>query len=169
METFSSLVQTFVSNNLRDSKASVKRASKVLLLMFRHYEATISLLLLLVTFLTLFSRESVAGLRSFLLEQTAAGGDKAVLQYVTNMLNGSVGFLFNERFINIPAQVSVSVVSVEVSNVLRADHSSSAGDAGHGDEEGKGQEPALRLQSLCHDIQIVQNEDGDRPRSSGRR
>ena len=54
------------------------------------------------------SRESVAGLRSFLLEQTAAGGDKAVLQYVTNMLNGSVGFLFNERFINIPAQVSVS-------------------------------------------------------------
>ena len=30
----------------------------------------------------------MAGLRSFLLEQTAAGGDKAVLQYVTNLLNG---------------------------------------------------------------------------------
>ena len=49
----------------------------------------------------------MAGLRSFLLDQTAAGGDKAVLQYVTNLLNGKVGFLFNERFINIPAQVSL--------------------------------------------------------------
>ena len=157
METFFSLFQTFVSNYLRDSKASLKRASKVLLLMFRHYEATLLPFPLLGNFFTFFFRESVAGLRSFLLEQTAAGGDKAVLQYVTNMLNGSVGFLFNERFINIPAQVSVGVVSVEVSNVLRADHSPSAGDAGHGDEEGQGQEPALRLQSLCHDIQIVQN------------
>ena len=54
----------------------------------------------------------MAGLRSFLLEQTAAGGDKAVLQYVTNMLNGNVGFLFNERFINIPAQVSVVLVFI---------------------------------------------------------
>ena len=52
-----------------------------------------------------FVRESVAGLRSFLLEQTAAGGDKAVLQYVTGLLSGNVGFLFNERVINIPAQV----------------------------------------------------------------
>ena len=50
----------------------------------------------------------MAGLRSFLLEQTAAGGDKAVLQYVTNLLNGNVGFLFNERFINIPAQVGMA-------------------------------------------------------------
>ena len=54
----------------------------------------------------------MAGLRSFLLEQTAAGGDKAVLQYVTNMLNGNVGFLFNERFINIPAQVRLLLVFI---------------------------------------------------------
>ena len=50
-------------------------------------------------------RESVNGLRTFLLEQTAKGGDRQVLQYVTDLLNKNVGFLFNERFINIPAQV----------------------------------------------------------------
>ena len=46
------------------------------------------------------------GLRTFLLEQTAKGGDRQVLQYVTDLLNKNVGFLINERFINIPAQVS---------------------------------------------------------------
>lgn len=50
-------------------------------------------------------RESVAGLRTFLLEQTAAGGDRAVLNYVTDLLNKQVGFLLNERYVNIPAQV----------------------------------------------------------------
>ena len=50
-------------------------------------------------------RESVAGLRTFLLEQTAAGGDRQVLAYVTDLLNKQVGFLLNERYVNIPAQV----------------------------------------------------------------
>ena len=54
------------------------------------------------------NRESVTGLRTFLLEQTAKGGDRQVLQYVTDLLNKSVGFLINERFINIPAQVDIS-------------------------------------------------------------
>ena len=63
----------------------------------------------LVLFLFSFSyRESVTGLRTFLLEQTAKGGDRQVLQYVTDLLNKSVGFLINERFINIPAQVDIS-------------------------------------------------------------
>ena len=53
----------------------------------------------------LFFRESVSGLRTFLLEQTAAGGDQQVLDYVTDLLNKQVGFLFNERYVNIPAQV----------------------------------------------------------------
>jgi len=66
------------------------------------------------------NKESVAGLRSFLLEQTAAGGDKAVLQYVTNMLNGSVGFLFNERFINIPAQITVPLLETLVTEMRKA-------------------------------------------------
>ena len=47
----------------------------------------------------------MTGLRTFLLEQTAKGGDRQVLQYVTDLLNKNVGFLINERFINIPAQV----------------------------------------------------------------
>ena len=47
----------------------------------------------------------MAGLRTFLLEQTAAGGDRAVLNYVTDLLNKQVGFLLNERYVNIPAQV----------------------------------------------------------------
>merc|ERR1711988_27532 len=66
------------------------------------------------------NKESVAGLRSFLLEQTAAGGDEAVLQYVTNMLNGSVGFLFNERFINIPAQITVPLLETLVTEMRKA-------------------------------------------------
>jgi len=53
------------------------------------------------------NRESVTGLRTFLLEQTAKGGDRQVLQYVTDLLNKNVGFLINERFINIPAQITV--------------------------------------------------------------
>jgi hypothetical protein len=42
-----------------------------------------------------------------MLEQTAKGGDRQVLEYVTDLLNKNVnvGFLINERFINIPAQV----------------------------------------------------------------
>ena len=47
----------------------------------------------------------MAGLRTFLLEQTAAGGDRQVLAYVTDLLNKQVGFLLNERYVNIPAQV----------------------------------------------------------------
>merc|ERR1711874_857174 len=35
------------------------------------------------------------------------GGDRQVLQYVTGLLNKNVGFLINERFINIPAQITV--------------------------------------------------------------
>ena len=81
------------------------------------------------------SRESVAGLRSFLLEQTAAGGDKAVLQYVTNLLNGNVGFLFNERFINIPAQVGFSW-SWQRFDLRCLDHRAPAGDSRNRDEEG---------------------------------
>jgi len=53
------------------------------------------------------NRDSVNGLRTFLLEQTAKGGDRQVLQYVTDLLNKNVGFLINERFINIPAQITV--------------------------------------------------------------
>ena len=62
----------------------------------------------------------MAGLRSFLLEQTAAGGDKAVLQYVTNLLNGNVGFLFNERVINIPAQITVPLLETLVTEMRKA-------------------------------------------------
>ena len=32
---------------------------------------------------------------------------RQVLQYVTELLNRNVGFLINERFINIPAQVRI--------------------------------------------------------------
>lgn len=57
--------------------------------------------------LIILFRESVAGLRTFLLEQTAAGGDRQVLAYVTDLLNKQVGFLLNERYVNIPAQVII--------------------------------------------------------------
>merc|ERR1719323_973683 len=56
------------------------------------------------------NKESVSGLRTFLLEQTAAGGDQQVLDYVTDLLNKQVGFLFNERYVNIPAQVTVPLL-----------------------------------------------------------
>ena len=65
-----------------------------------------SLVLQLNFFICSSYRDSVSGLRTFLLEQTAKGGDRQVLQYVTDLLNKNVGFLINERFINIPAQVS---------------------------------------------------------------
>eukprot|EP00088_Acartia_fossae_P003315 TRINITY_DN1138_c0_g1_i4.p1 TRINITY_DN1138_c0_g1~~TRINITY_DN1138_c0_g1_i4.p1 ORF type:complete len:167 (-),score=40.48 TRINITY_DN1138_c0_g1_i4:499-999(-) len=51
------------------------------------------------------TKESVIGLRRFLLDQTAKGNDRQVLKYVTDLLSGRIGFLVNERFINIPAQV----------------------------------------------------------------
>ena len=35
---------------------------------------------------------------------------RQVLQYVTELLNRNVGFLINERFINIPAQVRIQMV-----------------------------------------------------------
>ena len=35
---------------------------------------------------------------------------RQVLQYVTELLNRNVGFLINERFINIPAQVRIEMV-----------------------------------------------------------
>ena len=38
-----------------------------------------------------------------------------------------------------------------------SDHGALTRDPSDGDEEGEGQEPSLRLQSLHHDIQTVQN------------
>jgi len=62
----------------------------------------------------------VAGLRTFLLEQTAAGGDRAVLNYVTDLLNKQVGFLLNERYVNIPAQVTVPLLETLVTEMRKA-------------------------------------------------
>ena len=58
----------------------------------------------------------MAGLRTFLLEQTAAGGDRAVLNYVTDLLNKQVGFLLNERYVNIPAQVYNNEINIAYFN-----------------------------------------------------
>ena len=58
----------------------------------------------------------MAGLRTFLLEQTAAGGDRAVLNYVTDLLNKQVGFLLNERYVNIPAQVNNNEIDIAYFN-----------------------------------------------------
>merc|ERR1712045_845042 len=66
------------------------------------------------------NKESVAGLRTFLLEQTAAGGDRQVLAYVTDLLNKQVGFLFNERYVNIPAQVTVPLLETLVTEMRKA-------------------------------------------------
>merc|ERR1712212_564467 len=66
------------------------------------------------------NRESVTGLRTFLLEQTAKGGDRQVLQYVTDLLNKNVGFLINERFINIPAQITVPLWETLVTEMRKA-------------------------------------------------
>jgi len=66
------------------------------------------------------NKESVSGLRTFLLEQTAAGGDQQVLDYVTDLLNKQVGFLFNERYVNIPAQVTVPLLETLVTEMRKA-------------------------------------------------
>jgi len=65
-------------------------------------------------------KEAVAGIRTFLLEQTAKGGDRQVLQYVTDLLNKNVGFLINERFINIPAQITVPLWETLVTEMRKA-------------------------------------------------
>jgi len=65
-------------------------------------------------------KESVAGIRTFLLEQTAKGGDRQILQYVTDLLNKNVGFLVNERFINIPAQITVPLWETLVTEMRKA-------------------------------------------------
>merc|ERR1711934_1241723 len=65
-------------------------------------------------------KESVAGIRKFLLEQTAKGADRQVLQYVTELLNRNVGFLINERFINIPAQITVPLWETLVTEMRKA-------------------------------------------------
>jgi len=67
------------------------------------------------------SKESVAGIRRFILEQTAKGGDRQVLQYVTDLLeNNNVGFLLNERFINIPAQITVPLWETLITEMRKA-------------------------------------------------
>jgi len=66
------------------------------------------------------TKESVIGLRRFLLEQTAKGNDRQVLKYVTDLLNGKVGFLINERFINIPAQITVPLLETLVLEMRKA-------------------------------------------------
>jgi len=76
-------------------------------------------------------RESVAGLRTFLLEQTAKGGDRQVLQYVTDLLNKNVGFLVNERFINIPAQITVPLWETLVTEMRKARDRNLPFDFGH--------------------------------------
>jgi len=65
-------------------------------------------------------KESVAGIRTFLLEQTAKGGDRQVLQYVTDLLAKNVGFLVNERFINIPAQITVPLWETLLTEMRKA-------------------------------------------------
>lgn len=65
-------------------------------------------------------KESVANLRRFILEQTAKGNDRQVLQYVTDLLKGNVGFLVNERFINIPAQITVPLLETLVTEMRKA-------------------------------------------------
>lgn len=66
------------------------------------------------------NKDSVASLRRFLLEQTAKGNDRQVLQYVTDLLKGDVGFLLNERFINIPAQITVPLLETLVTEMRKA-------------------------------------------------
>merc|ERR1712111_334528 len=76
-------------------------------------------------------KESVAGIRKFLLEQTAKGGDRQVLQYVTELLNKNVGFLINERFINIPAQITVPLWETLVTEMRKARDRNLPFDFGH--------------------------------------
>jgi len=66
-------------------------------------------------------KDSVDGLKKFLLEQTRAGGDIQVLNYVQDLLtNKSVGYLFNERYVNIPAQVTVPLLETLVTEMRKA-------------------------------------------------
>ena len=55
-----------------------------------------------------------------MLDQTRAGGDRQVLQYVTDLLNKNVGFLLNERYVNIPAQVTVPLLETLVTEMRKA-------------------------------------------------
>jgi len=64
--------------------------------------------------------ESIVGLKRFLLEQTAKGNDRQVLQYVSDLLNKNVGFLVSERFINIPAQITVPLLETLVNEMRKA-------------------------------------------------
>jgi len=45
---------------------------------------------------------------------------RQVLQYVTDLLKGNVGFLVNERFINIPAQITVPLLETLVTEMRKA-------------------------------------------------
>ena len=61
------------------------------------------------------------GLKKFLLDQTRAGGDIQVLNYVQDLLtNKSVGYLLNERYVNIPAQVTVPLLETLVTEMRKA-------------------------------------------------
>merc|ERR1719189_2505233 len=62
----------------------------------------------------------MSGLRRFLLEQTAKGNDVQVLNYVSNLLDKNVGFLVSERFINIPAQITVPLLETLVTEMRKA-------------------------------------------------
>jgi len=64
--------------------------------------------------------DSIVGLKRFLLEQTAKGNDRQVLQYVSDLLNKNVGFLISERFINIPAQITVPLLETLVNEMRKA-------------------------------------------------
>lgn len=78
------------------------------------------------------TKESVAGIRKFILEQTAKGGDRQVLQYVTDLLeNNNVGFLLNERFINIPAQITVPLWETLITEMRKARDRNLPFDFGH--------------------------------------
>jgi len=66
------------------------------------------------------TKDSMSGLRRFLLEQTAKGNDVQVLNYVSNLLDKSVGFLVSERFINIPAQITVPLLETLVNEMRKA-------------------------------------------------
>jgi len=66
-------------------------------------------------------KESVRGLRSFIKEQTAKGGDRQVNQYVADILDSqTVGFLINERVLNIPAQITVPLWETLMTELRKA-------------------------------------------------
>jgi len=76
-------------------------------------------------------KPSVSGIRALLLDQTSKGGDRQVLQYVTNILNGNVGFLINERFVNIPAMITVPLWETLVTEMRKAKDRNLPFDFGH--------------------------------------